>query len=270
MAQDRKKSGALMETQCPSVPLLLEKPPQKNNVLIGDNEAQVRFAEQYLSAVHGRKIACQKVETLTDDCLLGHDEPLLYRVERSSFIDLSLDIKGRTGIWCLEFISEGSSAASALVRAAANLIGAKPGKDDVARVARELVYQTRYGMGEDLDQIMVSIWRAAWLLTAPPERKGWPRPWETHVGWLPPGADPAHRLHSLYWELVMYVFATECDEKGWKRMGRAYKAEAFRKAASKRLPLAQVDATLRELSAWREQKSDPYTCALKVAAIWEA
>jgi hypothetical protein len=271
MAQDRKKSGALiMETQYPSAPLLLEKPLQKNNILIGDNEAQVRFAEQYLSAAHGQSIVCQKMDLLTDDHLLGHDEPLLYRVERSSFFDLSLDVKAKTGIWSLEFISEGSTAANALVRAAATLIDAKPKKEDVTRVARELVYQTRHGMGEDLDQIMVSVWRAAWLLTAPPiERKSWPRPWENHVAWMPPDVDPAHRLHSLYWELMMYIFAAENDEKGWKRMGRPYKAETFKRAATKRMPLPQVDATLHVLSAWREQKSDPYICALKVAAIWE-
>jgi hypothetical protein len=251
-------------TDYPTTPLLLEKKAiRKHNVLVGDDPVQVRFAEQFLSAHYHAAIACEFVEALNDHRLLGQEAPQLFRVDRSSLIDISPSVREKTGIWSLDMIEDGSAGANAIVRFAASCMGLpKPSREAVAYAAKEITGR--------LNDINAAVWHAAWLLLAPvPEKRIWPNPWESSVGWLPRGEDPRLRLNTLYWTLVEYVFASQNDEKGFRKTGRAFRPRSFKFLSALVLPKDRVYTTVEALSAWREHRGDPYACALRVAKIWD-
>ncbi len=258
-----KKPTVRGATEFPTTPLLLEKTPKKHNVLIGDDPMQVRFTEQFLSGYYQQKVVCQLVDTLTDDHVLGQDSPQLYRVDRINQIDLSPNIRIKTGVFSLDIIEKGSAGANAIVREASRLMGiTKPPRATVDYVAAEIT--------KDLYDIKSAIWYAAWLLTGTtPEKIVWPQPWENYITWMPKDVDPAYRLNTLYWKLVEYVFAAENDERGFKKTGRPFNPREFKALSSKVLPKDRVSSSLRTLSSWRERRGDPYVCALKITKIWE-
>jgi hypothetical protein len=241
----------------------LEKAPKKHNVLVGDDAMQVRFAEQYLCAHHHVKIPCQSVDALNDGHVLGREEPCLYRVDRISQIDLSPNVRPQIGIWSLDLVEKGSAGANAIVREACRLMDVpKPPRQALDWVAAEAV--------KNLNDIKAAIWHAAWLLHGPiPERKAWPKPWDNYLTWLPQNEDPGYRLNTLYWELVEYVFAAEGDEAGFRKTGRSFFPRQFKHLSSLVLPKVRVFDSVSVLSAWREQHTDPYVCALRIAKIWE-
>jgi hypothetical protein len=258
--------GTMLDTEYPSVVLLLEKKsPPKNNVLVGDDPAQIRFAEQFLSATHMRRIECQAVKSVSDIDLQGQEEPLLYQVDYSSLLDLSPRTARKTGIWSLDLIKPGSAGMNAIVRFAAELLGMeKPDKATVQRVADEVA--------DGMYDIRAGIWDAAWMLSGPlPEKAKWMRPWENWLLWLPKGVDPRYRLNALYWEMVEWVFAQTGDDRGFKRAKGASKfnPRTFQKLSALQLPKDKVFNSLLELSAWRERHYDPYVCALKITKIWQ-
>jgi hypothetical protein len=258
-----KLQPGIKETDFPTTPLLLEKTVRRNNILIGNDPVQIRFAEQFLSHHYHTKVTCQLLEICNDHHVLGKDEPLLYRVERSSLIDLSPHVRSKTGLWSLDLIENGSAGANAIVRHAASLaeIG-KPSKEAMAFITKEIT--------NDLFDINAAIWNAAYLLTGPiPPKVNWPRPWENYITWLPKGEDVPYRLNTLYWELVEYVFAAENDEKGWRKMGRAFRPKSFKFLSGLVLSKDRVSKSIQALSAWREHRTDPYVCALNIAKIWE-
>jgi hypothetical protein len=261
----RSKDTGLTDTEYPTTPLLLERVPKKHNVLIGNDPMQIRFAEQFLSAHFTVPIKHEAVACVNDEHVLGKDEPQLLLVERSSLIDLSPNVKAKTGIWSLDLIKPGSAGVNAIVRSAAELMGMeKPDKATVQRVADEIV--------DGLYDIRAGIWDAAWLLSGPlPEKAKWMRPWENWLLWLPKGVDPRYRLNALYWEMVEWVFAQTGDERGFKKAKGASKfnPRSFQKLSALQLPKDKVFNSLLELSAWRERHYDPYVCALKLAKIWQ-
>jgi hypothetical protein len=250
-------------TQYHTTPFLLEKTPKKHNILIGNDAAQIRFAERFLSMAHNTKVKCEEVSLVDDDMLLGKDEPQLYVVERESFIDLSAQMKSKVGIWSLDLLEKGCGGLNVIVRTAAQLLGMeKPDKKLVQSVADEIA--------RDVYDINAAIWHAAWVLSGPlPEKVNWMRPWENWLLWLPKGTDPYFRLHSLYWELVMWTFAQTGDERGYRRSKGRWDQRKFQKLSQLQLPKDKVFNTLVELSIWRERSYDPYVCALKIAKIWE-
>src|SRR5208337_1031463 len=262
MGKDKLRPG-IRATEYPTTPLLLEKTPKKHNVLIGEDAMQTRFAEQFLSAHHHIKVTCEPVETLNDSHILGQEEPKLYRVDRSSQIDLSPNIRSQVGVWSLDIIEKGSAGANAIVRKAYQLMNMpKPPRHTIDYVAAEVA--------KSLYDIKAGILQAAWLLTGPtPERKQWPNPWENYITWLPQDEDPTYRLNTLYWTLVEYVFAAENDDKGFRKTGRTLRPSEFKYLSSLVLPKSRVFESISALSAWREHKADPYVCALKIAKIWE-
>src|SRR5271154_671249 len=135
----RKSSGVIDGVEYPTTPLLLERVPKKHNILIGNDTMQIRFAEQFLSIAHEHKVEHEKVETVNDSMVLGLDTPKLYLVERSSFIDLSPNVKAKVGIWSLDLIEKGSAGLNCIVRFGAKLMGLdKPDKTMVQRVADEM------------------------------------------------------------------------------------------------------------------------------------
>lgn len=259
---DKIRQG-VKATEYPTTPLLLEKTPKKHNVLVGDDAMQVRFARQFLTSHHSVSVPCQFVELLIDDNILGHEEPCLYRVDRSSQIDLSPNVRARVGMWSLDLIEKGSAGANAIVREAARLMGMpKPPRPAMDYVASEVA--------KNLYDIKAGIWHAAYLLNGPiPERRPWPHPWENYITWLPANEDPVYRLNTLYHTLVEYVFAAENDEKGYRKVGRTLRPREFKFLSSLVLSKTRVFDSISVLSAWRTQRTDPFICALKIAKIWE-
>ena len=139
----------------------------------------------------------------------------------------------------------------------------RPDRALVQRVADEMAREGVY-------DIRAAVWHAAWLLTGPPHKYiKWMRPWENWLQWMPKGEDARKRLHSLYWELVMWVFATSNDERGFRKTKGRWDAKMFQRLSLLQLPKNKVYDTLLELSSWRERGYDPYVCALKISKIWE-
>src|SRR5271154_3403245 len=127
-------------TEYPTVPLLLERAPKKNNVLIGNDPTQIRFAEQWLSKSLGVSIRAEAVPAVNDDMLLGNDEPKLYLVDVYSQLDISPNMKVKTGIWSLDLIERGGAGINAIIRYAAKMLDIeKPDKTVMARVGYDLV-----------------------------------------------------------------------------------------------------------------------------------
>jgi hypothetical protein len=267
----------------PSTPLLLEKPtPKLHNVLVGDDPAQIRFAEYYLSHAYFCKDECDgqnhfklkhtEVEVVQDDMVLGKDEPALFKVDRVRQIELSEKVKSHVGIWALAPITKGSDGANAIVRFAASLLEMEKPKHATVEVFGDAMVKMMADLSihKEVDDVLAAIWAAVWLLTGPePEPfKPWPRPWDNYLTWLSRGVDPNYRLNALYRELVVFVFAREGDEAAARKIGK-FKPKEFQKLKSLRLPTVCVIDSIVELSKWRLHKSDPFICALKVAKIWE-
>ncbi len=267
----------------PSTPLLLEKPtPKLHNILVGDDPAQIRFAESYISHAYfckdecedqnHFKLKCVETELVLDEMLLGHDEPLLFRVERVREIELSERVKKNVGIWSLAPITRGSDGANAIVRSAAEILGLdRPNHASVEKFGEAMVrMMAELSIRKEVEDVTAAVWAAAWLLTGPePEPiKFWPRPWENHLTWFPRGTNPGMRLNTLYRELVVWVFARDGDEAAARKVGK-FKPKEFQKLKNLRLPVQCVIDSIVELSLWRLHKSDPYVSALKLAKIWQ-
>jgi hypothetical protein len=271
----RTDTGVAGTTEYPTTPLLLERKPKKNNILIGNDATQIRFAEQYLSMEHGVPIRHEAVPAVNDDMLLGNDVPKLYLVDRSSLIDISPKEKAKTGIWSLDLIEKGSAGMNAIVRYAAKLIEIeKPDKDIVAKVSYELVKESDPSSKKYLlSDIRAAVWQTAWLLSGPMERsQRWLAPWENWMLWMPKGDRDTvrYRLNTLYRELVMWVFASTGDERGVRKTGGRWDAKQFQRLSGLQLPREKVYNTIAVLSAWRGGDHDPFVCAIRISKIWEA
>lgn len=259
-------------TEYPTIPLLLERVPKRHNVLIGNDPVQIRFAEQFLSTHHGVPIKHEQVPEVRDEMVLGKDEPTLYLVDVAQQVDLSPAVKAKTGVWSLDLIEKGSAGINAIVRYAVKLLGIeKPSKDVVTNVGNELVRDSDpFGKRHLLTDIRAAVWYAAWLLSGPVEKRfSWTAPWENWQMWFPRGEDPYYRLHSLYWQLVMWVFASTGDERGFRKTGGRWNLKRFQKLATLQLPKDKVYDTLSVLSAWRTHGYDPYVCVIRISKIWE-
>jgi hypothetical protein len=78
---------------CPPVPLVpTRKTYPANNVIVGSDHAQIRFAAQFFEA------EIQELARVTDDALLGH-KGLLIHVTGQHQVDLSPEVRARTGVW---------------------------------------------------------------------------------------------------------------------------------------------------------------------------
>lgn len=255
----KKLRPGVRATIYPTTPLLLaQKTVYRFNVLVGDDPAQVRFAEQVLG------VPCKSVEVLHDEDLLGKEESLLYRVDTPRQLDLSPNTKALSGIWSLEPIEKGSAGVNALVRFAASLLDVQVDKGQLQLVSDKLLKD-----GGEIEDVRAALWHAAWLLTGPRlvDEGYWPDPWAKPKDWLPKGVDPGHRLNSLYRFLVGYVFAKEDDQDAARKFGLSI--ARFKAMRHLSLDLTKVDHSIRELSRWRAQKYSPLVCALKVTNIWE-
>jgi hypothetical protein len=260
-----KSSG---ENNLPPLLFILDKTPKRNQILVGDDPAQVRFAEKILSSFHNFSLECQPAENVTDVHIVGKDSPQLYRVTQAGMIELSQQGRDTCDIWSLAMIEPNSAAAFVLVKHAAKLIGIdKPKREIVTKISSEVTKDGVYN-------IFAALWQAAWMLSQPQqETKQWSRPWESSLEWLPRGEDPAYRLNSLYWELLTYVFAKEDDEAGLKKAlasgNKKFYPDTFKRLSKLNLSNSRVFSTFEELSIWRNKHTDPFVCALKIANIWD-
>ena len=261
-------------TEYPTTPLLLASKPKKHNILIGNDATQIRFAEQFLSMTHGVPVRHEVVSVVGDEMLAGQSEPKLYLVDRASLITLAPKELAKTGIYSLDLIERGSVGINAIVRYAAKLMEIdKPDKAMLNRVGNELIKESDPRSKKYLlTDIRAAVWQACWLLKGPIETTPkWLAPWENWMMWMPKGGDPRYRLNALYRELVMWVFASSGDERGFKKTGGSWDAKRFAKLAQLQLPKDKVYDTLVVLSAWRKPNSDidPYTVILRISKIWE-
>jgi hypothetical protein len=89
------RPGVVTSSEYPPVVFTLgRKTLLKWNVVIGDDHAQLLWMDH----VAGMKAVT--VDKVTDEMLLGKDA-CLYRISAEHRLDLSPDVKARTGIWFL-------------------------------------------------------------------------------------------------------------------------------------------------------------------------
>jgi hypothetical protein len=248
----------------PPTPLAyFRKTLPKNNILIGDDPAQLRFLAQQLNRevtqIEGDPITA--VDKVTDDMLLGY-EGLLLQVSAEYRIDLSPDVKSRTGIWDAGPIRKNSAGAHAIVRQAAAIlkISDKLPAETMNFVAGEI---TKYG----LEDVRGALWAAVWHLTGDctPE-PAWIEPWQDPVRWFNPKNDPVYRLEGLYLTLVAWGFLVTREPLGLKQLHITPVHEAYLQTL--RLDEQRVYDSIKQLSNWRMQRTDPMLCALAIACIW--
>ena len=251
-----------------STPLMLERTPKKHNILIGNDRMQIRWAEQYLSSIHDFKIRHEVVESVNDD-MVHSEEPRLYVVERSSFIDLAPAVKARTGIWDMTLIEPGSAGLNAIIRHGALMVGIKkPTKEEVAQIVKDM---------EPVNDIRAAIWHASALWLKGVKEKtatAWLQPWDNWLAWMPQGVEVEYRLNTLYWELVRWTFARTGDERGFKKIAKKFDQRRWTKSCQLQLPKDRVYQTLVELSQFKAAKEadrhvDPWLTVIKIAKIWE-
>jgi len=238
--------------------LLSRKNPKKYKVLVGSDPAQIRFAEQALG------LKCRFAEAVDDSTLLT-GEPCLLCITAARVVDLSASVREKAAFWSIGPVRKGSAAALALVKHAALLLG-KEGVDRevMRRCADALAF-------EDVDDVRVAIWNAVWLLLGPvpaPYRR-WPGPWEDSIRWIPPGVDPAYRLHALFKDLSAYAFVLSGEEESLRKAGLSVSPSRLKYLKGLSLDPSKVHDTVREISAWRMRRGDPHLAALRVSAIWQ-
>ena len=255
---DTFRPGITPSEYPPVTQLLLRKSPKPYNILVGEVQFQIRFAEQILG------LKCRNMESVTDaDLLTG--EPCLLSVTTTRVVDISEGTKNKTATWSIGPIGKGSAAALAIVRHAASVVkGGVPDKDVLQAVADEL---TKDGV----DDIRVAIWRAVNLLLGPvPERSArWLEPWESCTGWLRPDIEPSYRLNTLFKDLSAYVFLSNEEEGSLRKAGINVSPSKAKYLSSLKLPAHRVHDTLVELSSWRMRQDDPLLCAIKISALWQ-
>ena len=238
--------------------LLLRKTPKKYNILVGDDPAQVRFAEQVLG------MSCQLVEKV-DDMVLLSGGPCLLHIATPKAADLSEAVRVATAFWSLGPMTRGSAGATALVRHAASLLAMEePERGALRRLADRLA-------GDGIDDIRVAVWKAVWLLLGPvPEAYSrWPEPWEDYKGWLRKDIDPSYRLNTLLRDLAAYAFILSDEEESLRKAGLSLSPSRLKHLKGLTLDPRKVYDTVSEISAWKARKYDPYECAFRVATIWQ-
>lgn len=242
----------------PSTPLLFgQKTLKRNNILIGYDPTQERFVERFLG------LTSQLKDNIRDEDLLGLSDPVLFRVEHARNLELSPQVRNKTGLYSLEPLTKGSAGVFAIVREAATILGMEYNQELVANVADLLCKEPIY-------DVPATVWQAVWLLTGPIlEFKRWPEPWATR-DWFPTNVDPQFRLNTLYRDLVTIVYARGNDEDSAHKFGVRPSRFKVLKSIGQNLDLNCVDRSIRELSRWRQQKYNPFVCALKITSIWHS
>ena len=239
----------------PVVLTLGRKTLPKWNIVIGDDHAQLLWMEH----VAGMKAAT--VDKVTNEMLLGKDA-CRYRIAAEHRLDLSPDVKARTGIWSADRITKNSAALNHLVKFAQTLLPHNPPKltrEQVAIVGEEVM---RY----DVTLVQAAIGRAMTAICGPMlPRKRWTEPWLDPRHWMDL-KEPNYRLHSLHKTLVAWAHIY-CDNVLYaKQLGLSPSRIQWLKGQT--IDPKKVLKAIKILSAWSVEKSEPWQCAMTVAAIW--
>jgi len=249
------RTGVAAAPEFPTTPVLLSKARfQRNNILIGNDPVQTRFAEQFFG------VPCKEVDVVRDEDILK-DTPTLYQVLISKSIEISPELRLKTGIWSLSPVVKGSASATAVIKSAMEILDVKLDKESVNRACDILTE-------EEIGDVRAALWNAVWVIAGeiPAQPEFWKAPW-SKGNWMPKGVDPKYRLNALYRELVGYVLVRDNDEPAARRFGIS--PAKIKKLKALALDLDRVYNSISELSKWRQLKYDPYLCALKIARIWK-
>jgi hypothetical protein len=239
----------------PVVFTLGRKSVPKWNIVVGDDHAQLLWMEHVagMKAVPAAKV--------TDDMLLGKDA-CLYRVRLDHHIDISSDVRARTGIWSADQIVNGSAALNHLVKFARTLLPNNPPpltREQVEIVGDEV-------MREPVVLVKVAIGRAMTAILGPmTHRKPWTEPWLDPRHWMDL-KEPNCRLHCLHKTLVAWAHIY-CDNVPYaEQLGLSPSRIQWLKGQT--IDPKKVLKAIKILSAWSVEKSEPWQCAMTVAAIW--
>jgi hypothetical protein len=197
---------------------------------------------------------------VTDDLLLGKDS-VLYLVSAPYRLDLSPDVKAKTGIWSADPITKGSAGLNALVKFAGVLVNQDKLPRESVEIAGAEVAR------EPIDDIPGAVWRAVWALTGELKpRARWVDPWKDPLHWMNCSGDPIHRLNSLYKSSLGWAYLHTNEPRGAKQIGISPSQQHYLKDLA--LDRRKVYETIKVLSQWRTRRSDPFVCALEISTIW--
>lgn len=240
------------------VPFLLSKDLPRNNILIGDDAIQIRFVEQLTG------LQCETRERVTDDYLFGKDG-ILVRLLTANGLDLSPQLRSKTGVWALVPVTPGSVSTNAIVRIAAEILGAKLKKEELDSTSR---YVGRLFERDEVADLRVGLWETLWIMSAPLPPSRWKEPWETSIlqEWVPPGVDLGMRFGSLLKTLRAYVLIQTGGESDAKKLGVSPSKMLYLKDL--RLNNEKVYNCLRVLSRWKQFGTDPRIVALSLTKVW--
>jgi hypothetical protein len=239
----------------PVVFTLGRKNVPKWNIIVGDDRAQVLWME------HVAGIPSAPVAKVTDEMLLGKDA-CLYRVRLDHHIDISSDVKTRTGIWSADRIVNGSAALKHLVKFAHTLLPHNP--PQLTREQVEIVGDQV--MRYDVTLVQAAIGRAMTAICGPmTARKPWTEPWldPRHFMDL---KEPNYRLHCLHATLVAWSHIYCNNVVYAEQMGLSSSRIQWLKGQT--IDPKKVLKAIKILSAWKRETYDPLVCAFVVAAIW--
>lgn len=250
--------GGIGGIQFHPVPYLFLKTPPHNNILIGNDAMQIRFVEQLTD------VACEARDSLSDDDLFDKDG-VLYRLLTPINLDLSPQMRAKTGIWSLAPITSGSAAATALIRAAAEILEEKLSRERLASLSRLLGREFENG---EISDLRVGLWETVWVMTGDPAPHHWKEPWESAVpaDWMPPGVNLGLRFGTLFKTLKAYVLVQTDAEQDARKLGTP--PHKLLKLKELRLNPAKVYETLKELSRWKALDINPKIVALTLTKIW--
>ncbi|RZU39175.1 hypothetical protein [Edaphobacter modestus] len=151
-----RREGVNISSELPPVPfILLKKALPKNHIVVGDEAGQIRFLAHQVGAKP------EFVERVTDDLLAGF-EGKLYVVSTKYKVDLSPELRARTGMWSTEPIVKGSAAINTIVKHTLTLLAGK--EKALKRVVLDRVGDMlTKGKTDDVPGL---IWAAVWHLSA--------------------------------------------------------------------------------------------------------
>jgi len=241
----------------PPVTQVFTSSPKKNNIIVGDHEPQIRFFEQ----VSGCK--ARHADYVNDTMLLGKTG-MLYVVSEDYKLELSEEVKKKTGMWAALPIIKGSAAIHALAKHAHTLAFGtkKPDKEMLARV-EDLVTKDP----DLIADIRALLWRT---VEAFRDDKGkpdeWFEPWQSATSWMPSGVDSSYRLRTLYRKLLAYSLMRAGRQDSISHL--KISASMLQKLKDVVLDHDKVYRTIELLGKWSLHRSDDYCVAAQVTDIW--
>lgn len=256
-AESKTRTAGASQEFTPAVFLLQKKASHPNHIVIGDDPAQLTFLSKELG------IEIEKVDRVTDDMLVGQSGRL-FHVFAGHRIDLSPEMRGKTGFWSAEPIVKGSAAINVIVKYAAAILpfDGKLTREMLDIVGDQVAYKKK------IVDVNVAIWEAVWILTGEIKRPDrWPEPWEQPIKWINPETMIVEkRLHTLYNKLIGYTTWLGKGTDAAKALG--VKPNEIQKYKDLALDPTKVHQTITVLSQWKQGRWLPIICAGQICAIW--